>query len=199
MTYLVIAGIILLFLILILIIPVKLTLSKNPSESIKITLRVLFIPIKFTLKKNKKKKVKKPEKEKGSQPVDKRTLSFKEKVIFYCSLITNALKELKHILYHVRVSDLSVNLAFSEGNAAFSAIAVGGINAAIYPVLGLIESSAKVDKGAFKINVFPEYNSGKSSFGFSLSIHLAIIHLLIGGLKFYNFYKRETKQYRDDT
>ncbi len=193
MTYLVTAGIILLFLILILIVPVKLTVSKNPSESINIILRVLFVPIKFTLKKKEKNKVKK-QKTKIAPPVDKKQLSFREKVVFYCSLITNALKELKHILYHVRVSDLSLNISLSEGNAAFSAIAVGGINIAVYPVLGLIESLAKVDKGAFKINVYPDYNTGKSSFGFSLSIHLAVIHLLTGGLKLYNFYKRETGQ-----
>ncbi len=198
MNFFSILGIILLCLIalsaIIFIIPVKLTVSKNPAENIKIIIRVLFIPIKITLKKKTKKKDNKPKKQKEAPRQDKKALTFREKVIFYCSLITNALKELKHILYHVRVSDLSLNISLSEANAAFTAIAVGGINAAVYPVLGLIESSARVDKGAYKINVAPEYNSGKSSFGFSLSIHLAVIHLLIGGIKFYNFYKKENKR-----
>ncbi|MBE7021087.1 MAG: DUF2953 domain-containing protein [Ruminococcaceae bacterium] len=197
MNFLVIFGIILFLIILLLVVPVKLTLSKNPSDYIKVIIEVLFIPIKLTLKKKDKKTKKNDTKPKEKKPLKdngKKPLSFKEKVIFYCSLLTNALKELKHILYHVRISDLSVRLTLSEGNAAFTAIAVGGINTAIYPLLGLVESYCKVDKGAFKVNVCPEYNTGKSTFSFSLSLHLAVIHLMVGGLKLYSFYKKETSK-----
>ena len=179
-----------LFIILLLIVPVKFTLIKKPSEDIKIFLRVLFIPIKLTLKKKDKKvKKKKPEKAPPQKPT--RPLSFREKVTLYISVITKALKELKHILYHVRVSDLSLNIILSEGNAAFTAIATGGINAVLYPMLGIIECNARVDKGALKINVAPDYNEAKSSFGVTFSIHLALIHLLMGGLKFYSYYKKQ--------
>ena len=182
-----------LFIILLLIVPVKFTLSKNPSEDIKIILRVLFIPIKLTLKKKDKKdkKDKKKKTEKAPPQKPARPLSFREKVTLYISVITKALKELKHILYHVRVSDLSLNIILSEGNAAFTAIATGGINAVLYPMLGIIECNARVDKGAFKINVAPDYNEAKSSFGVTFSIHLALIHLLMGGLKFYSHYKKQ--------
>ena len=105
-------------------------------------------------------------------------------------LIKAVLQRLKGSLKHIAVRRLCLDIRVASGDAATTAIEYGAVCAAVYPVLTLIDGIANVKMK--NINVFSDFNSGGSHFGFSVVVRVRIIYLIViafGVFSEYNIFK----------
>ena len=124
-----------------------------------------------------KKKGKKEQKETGD-------ISFKDKIINTCKLVSNILNQASYLISHIKINHLYLKLICAEVDAAFTAITYGAVCSAIYPLLGIIESKAKVKNGGFDLKIGCDYDSKKSLYDFNITFSFPLIFALIAGIRF---------------
>ncbi len=178
------------FLIILLSFPATIYLELKKNSNFKYRVKYLFIDTdKFINKKKNKKQ--KDFKDKSAKKDD---TPLKDKISFYCNIIKKGLYEIKFILSFLKIKNLNLKIICSSSDAAFTAITFGAVCSAVYPLLGFIESLTKVKKGAFNLDIRSDYNSKESDYSFNSTFSLPLIFAIIGGLRFFIFYKKQTSK-----
>jgi len=180
------------FLIILLSFPATIYLELKKNSNFKYRVKYLFIDTdKFIIKKKNKKQKEKDFKDKSAKKDD---TPLKDKISFYCNIIKKGLYEIKFILSFLKIKNLNLKIICSSSDAAFTAITFGAVCSAVYPLLGFIESLTKVKKGAFNLDIRSDYNSKESDYSFNSTFSLPLIFAIIGGLRFFIFYKKQTSK-----
>jgi len=142
---------VLLFILLLLLCP--LSVKIEIGEQYKAYVGYLFIKYDLLKERDKQKKQKKQEKPQKEKPkpesVTKTLKSFSELLDIFAK---DAAKLLKKLV----LNRLKLTLGVGGEDAAVTALEFGAINAAVYPLVGLISSQIKIKKT--DINIYPRYN-----------------------------------------
>ena len=104
--------------------------------------------------------------------------------------LRDLIPHIKGLLKHIKIKGIKLDIIIAEGDAAKTAIEYGGVCAAVYPVLSLLESIADVEYKA--INVTSDFEGSKSDISFEATIRSRIFFLLIALFKIYSEYKKFT-------
>ena len=192
MIVLYILGALLLLLVLLLILPLKVELSF--FEDFKVKVKFLG----FTLYPQKPKNEKKATREKSDETkpnlkeknlfeklVEKR--EFKGAINELFTLFKAVIIPLKKFLKRIKFRNIKVSIVVAGDDAAQTAINYGTVCSAVYPVLSIFQNIA--NSKYKKIDVTSNFESGKSSFEFSLDVKASIWVLLIFGFKIFKEYK----------
>lgn len=103
-------------------------------------------------------------------------------------LIKAVIQRLKGSLKHIAIRRLCLDIKVASGDAATTAIEYGAVCAAVYPVLTLIDGIANVKMK--NINVFSDFNSGESHFGFSVIVRVRVIYLIVMAFGVFSEYNK---------
>lgn len=178
----------------VLLLPVKIFITKHENEDFNILFKIL--GIKLDLEQDDKKdkgKIRITEalkKATGVDRIDKNKLKhsvknrgFFETVSQYSQIIIELIKEVGKLLHHCKVKKLYVKVVCAENDAADTAITYGRCCAVVYPLAGLAGSVMKVKKKGCQIGVFCDYTSGQGSFSLETIISVRLVHVLVALLK----------------
>ena len=187
MKILILCGVLIIILLaLLLFIPLTFYIEKGQGKKLRIEVKLLFFKFandKKTMKliskfnKKNKKNGKKEQKDTGD-------ISFKDKIINTCKLVSNILNQASYLISHIKINHLYLKLICAEVDTAFTAITYGAVCSAIYPLLGIIESKAKVKNGGFDLKIGCDYDSKKSLYDFNITFSFPLIFALIAGIRF---------------
>lgn len=195
----IIIGVILSILLLILFLPVRVWVSYTDS----FYLKIYFAGIKiFTAKPDKKEekeekpdKVSNPKAENTAVKEGKRFFGFlKEKYGFSGAVKTvfgfvgDVFTHIKRLLRHIKFRRIALDISVAGDDAAKTAIEYGGVCAAVYPVLSVLDTCAGFSYE--QINIKSDFVSENSEFRFSGSVILRIFFLLVAAIKIYSEYKK---------
>ena len=186
-------AIILLIILLFLLLPAGIRISYGKSKNADIELKLLWglvkIPLKPTAKQDK------AEKTKQSDTPEEKDKSFFEglnNISRIIKIINKTYSKSREYVYKRMKADVTVNITFGLYDAALTGIATGAIWTLLYEILGLISTSAQIQKHSF--NVDPVFDKalfeadGLCVFKF---IPVNVIGILIHILKNYNKVKAE--------
>lgn len=202
MTFLTVVLCVLAFLLLIasviLLLPVKLSISFKEDFHIKAYLGILRIYNSDKISEKPKKEKHKPQKTQ-SEPQKQDALSkrifktLKEKKGFIgavkeiLNFLKTCLSHTKQLLRYIKVDAICLNISYGSFDAAETAVNYGKICSAAYPVLSFFDTFKNI---AFKkIDIKSDFENQKSEFDFSLKIKAQTIFLLISAFKIYKEYK----------
>ena len=104
------------------------------------------------------------------------------------TLIKSVLYRLKGSFKHIAIRRLCLDIKVASGDAATAAIEYGAVCAAVYPVLTFIDGIANVKMKS--INVFSDFNSVDSYFGFSVVVRVRIIYLIVMAFGVFSEYNK---------
>ncbi|MBR7133250.1 MAG: hypothetical protein IKD04_06920 [Clostridia bacterium] len=199
MTALIIIGVILLILLLILFSPVRVWVSYEDSFHLKL----YFAGIKIFSTKSDIGQEKEKTTDKGSDAKSentaikegKRFFGFlKEKYGFSGAVKTvfgfigDVLAHIKKLLRHIKFKSIILDISVSGDDAAKTAVEYGGVCAAVYPVLSVLDTCAGFSYK--QINIKSDFVSENSRFRFSGSVILRVFFLLVAAIKIYSEYKK---------
>ena len=176
------------FVFILLCFPATIYLEKHQDKEFIFKIKYLFIKIDNQNKKESKKEKKATDKKEESDKA-----SFFDKLSYYLKLTKKGLNEAGFILSHTKISNLYLKLICGGADAAFIAVSYGALCSMVYPILGILENKTKVQNGAFDLNIKADYNKKDWEYGFNITLRLSLIFAIIGGIRFYIFYKKETK------
>ena len=189
MKFLLIFGIILISLIaLILFFPLTLYIEKGQGKKLIIKIKFLFLTFKNDEKAMNfisKLKTKSGNKKNKEPEAQKENIPFTKKITNTCKLVSNILSQINYVLSHIRIEHLYLKLICAEMDAAFTAITYGTVCSAVYPLLGIIESKAKVKNEAFDLKIGCDYDGKKSLYDFNITLKFSLIFALIAGIRFF--------------
>ena len=140
-------------------------------------------------KQDKKGKAKKEQsREKKQNPFQKLVgeKGFVEAVGEVCRLVKTVLTRFHRLLLHAEADPFYLDLTVAGEDAAATAIAYGGVCAAIYPLLGAAWSIVKV--GRFRADIQPDFDDGPSQARLHVRLRLRplyALHFLCGIIKDY--------------
>ena len=186
-------AIILLIILLFLLLPAGIRISYGKSKNADIELKFLWGLVKIPLKPKAKKD--KAEKTKQSDTPEEKDKSFFEglnNISRIIKIINKTYSKSREYVYKRMKADVTVNITFGLYDAALTGIATGAIWTLLYEILGLISTSALIQKHSF--NVDPVFDKalfeadGLCVFKF---IPVNVIGILIHILKNYNKVKAE--------
>lgn len=186
-------AIILLIILLFLLLPAGIRISYGKSKNADIELKFLWGLVKIPLKPKAKKD--KAEKTKQSDTPEEKDKSFFEglnNIARIIKIINKTYSKSREYVYKRMKADVTVNITFGLYDAALTGIATGAIWTLLYEILGLISTSAQIQKHSF--NVDPVFDKalfeadGLCVFKF---IPVNVIGILIHILKNYNKVKAE--------
>ena len=186
-------AIILLIILLFLLLPAGIRISYGKSKNADIELKFLWGLVKIPLKPKAKKD--KAEKTKQSDTPEEKDKSFFEglnNISRIIKIINKTYSKSREYVYKRMKADVTVNITFGLYDAALTGIATGAIWTLLYEILGLISTSAQIQKHSF--NVDPVFDKalfeadGLCVFKF---IPVNVIGILIHILKNYNKVKAE--------
>ena len=186
-------AIILLIILLFLLLPAGIRISYGKSKNADIELKFLWGLVKIPLKPKAKKD--KAEKTKHSDTPEEKDKSFFEglnNIARIIKIINKTYSKSREYVYKRMKADVTVNITFGLYDAALTGIATGAIWTLLYEILGLISTSAQIQKHSF--NVDPVFDKalfeadGLCVFKF---IPVNVIGILIHILKNYNKVKAE--------
>ena len=206
MTALYIIGGILLFLLLLLIIPVSAEIGF--LDTFAVCVKYGGIKVFDT---SKPKKVKKPEKEKprsGKKQDEKLkkdkpkkdnfvTKIFKEKgtidgVKFCFAVIKAGLQKVIWILKKITFKKLFLDITVSSEDAATTAVAYGGVCAAVYPVIAIIKGNTRV--GVSEVNISSDFDKISPVIKAQVTVKTRLIYAVIAAISFIFSYFRIKKE-----
>lgn len=192
MTALIIILSIVAFFALLLFIPLRVGI-KAQSE-LNITLSYLFLRFRLYPQKQKKKKKppqksaaengeKKPENDSEKKPGYIQKL-FKEKgtagaIRELTDILKTVLKQFFKLLKHLKFNRLFLTVHVADGDAAKAAIEYGAVNAAVFPLLALVDTAAGIKRK--KVDIYCEFE-GESSLSADIRFSLRPIFLLTSAL-----------------
>lgn len=104
--------------------------------------------------------------------------------LFIKALVTRLKKQLKKI----KIKRLCLDIRVASADAAQTAIEYGAVCSAVYPVLSLIGTLTDVKMK--KINIYADFNSEKSDFGFSAVIRTKAVFLIIMAFTAFSEYNK---------
>lgn len=205
MTALLIIGSIFLLILLILFSPVKVFLGFENDFFAKV--KFLGFKVYETPQKTGKKKVSEAKNKQSGKKAEKENntalkegkqllLILKEKYGFtgavkkVLNLIYGMLTHIKKFLRHIRIKKIKLNLVVSGSDAAETAVEYGKVCAAVYPVLGFLDSFSSIELK--RINISSDFAENKKEFEFSMVIKLQIFYMLVTAFNVYKDYKNFT-------
>ena len=137
-------------------------------------------------KPEKKKKDKKEQKEKKRPGFTDKIKALKPE--HYLKLLESLKDEIVKKLYF---EVFKVNIVAANGDAAKTAVFYGQLNAAIFPLAGLIYNNKKAKE--MEIHIKPDFNKEKSEFDLLFNIITRPIHAVVFALKAYAYINRTAK------
>ncbi len=93
-------------------------------------------------------------------------------------IVKSVLKNLKPLLKSVRIKPLKFDIAVSDSDAATAAIKTGAVNALVWPFVGWLANTIKVD--GQQIYISPDYE-GEGHMFFDMCIKIKLFHILSAG------------------
>ena len=184
MTALIIILSIIAFFALLLFIPLRVGI-KAQSE-LNITLSYLFL--RFRLYPQKQKKKEKPPQKSAAGNGEKKPgyiqKLFKEKgtagaIRELTDILKTVLKQFFKLLKHLKFNRLFLTVHVADGDAAKAAIEYGAVNAAVFPLLALVDTAAGIKRK--KVDIYCEFE-GESSLSADIRFSLRPIFLLTSAL-----------------
>ncbi len=98
-------------------------------------------------------------------------------------LIKDVLIELVGLLKHCKGEKFELEIVCYSDDAAMAAIHYGECCAIVYPFLGFINSLVKIKDKKRKIDIYCDYNCGKSSVVFEFCLSVKICYILVAAFK----------------
>lgn len=191
MTFLVIAGIILVFLIFLLFIPlgVGAKYENGAFVIVKIAFFSFDIPINKLIGEKKQKKNKATEKQK--KPEDEI-----EKSIVGLDFVLSLLGDFRRFVRKgFSLSDFKLNLTFGTADAASTAVTTGLLYTLVYNLLGLVDKLMKVDNP--EVNIKPIFNEATFAITATGIIQTTLAHIIPTAIIFaYKFFKYKSQKRR---
>ena len=205
-TVICIIAAIFLIILSVLFVKVQLIVGYNDESKVIVKVKIKFLFSNITVfslgNKNKKEKPKKepkpkpkPEKKKKDkkEPKEKKRPGFTDKIKVlrlehYLKLIESLRDDILKKLYFEL---FKVNIVAANGDAAKTAVFYGQLNAAIFPLAGLIYNNKKAKE--MEIHIKPDFNKEKSEFDILFNIVTIPIHAVVFALKAYAYINRTAK------
>lgn len=160
-------------LLLLILLSLPVTLDVRLEDSCRLTLRWLFLRFSLYPRPEKERKKAGPEKkEKSKKPAEKKPAvsnplrqiaeeqGFPAAVEEACRLIQLLASRFRRLLTHVRADPFRLEISVGGEDAAETAIAYGGVCAAVYPALGVLWQLIRF--GRFTADISPDFSGGKS-------------------------------------
>lgn len=191
MTACIIIGCILLFIVLILLISPTLYVRIADEVSLKVGalgIKISVFPQKEKKNKDKKPKPKKEKKKKSTKKqeqtkkLDKKPneKTFGDTVDLIFTVAKSVLGSTAKMLKHLRFTDLDLMVAVGGDSADETAIAYGRMCAAVFPVIGAIDSMAKLK--VKRVAVCPNFLLEDTKYDISFQVKLRIVWFLKAAL-----------------
>lgn len=177
----IILAVILAVIIVILLIPIRAVLSYDGKTEFYIKIMFIKIPIGKRAKKEKKQAAPKNDtaQKSGGESKIKKLLSLKDDISEFAEFVAD------RCFYFER---LSVKLDFGTGNAAYTGLACGPLNALVYSAIGLIHSKTLLKDWDVMIN--PDFNSARFDLVFLCIGGTRLVHIIRVGIKGLKLYKK---------
>ena len=189
--WLIIGGV-LLFLLVLLLVPIRLRASFHGELLVRI--RYLFIVKQLVPEKNKKKpkKAQKVQKKAKKKAEKKEEPSFGQMLkedgvsatlTYYKKLVSLAGTIVKKLLRVLVVDKLEVQLRIATDDPADTAVDYGKACAVVYPAQALLESIVKVKKRT--VQLAPDFTREKGEAAFDVQVHVTPLRMLKAGFGFF--------------
>lgn len=203
MTALYIIGGILLFLLLLLIIPISAEAGFTDIFAARVKYGGIKVFDTSKPKKQKKLKTKKPksQKPKADKPKEKKesfiTRIFKEKgkiggIKFCFAVLKAGLLRVIWLIKKITVKKLFLDITVSSDDAAGTAIAYGGVCAAVYPVVAIVKENTKV--GISEVNISTDFDKLSPVIKAQIAVKTRLIYALIAAISFVFAYFKIKKE-----